>query len=358
MSATEAAARGAGTVQTITSEPATEVGPALNPNAPKSYTVQRGDTLWGIASMFLRDPWLWPEVWYINPQVANPHLIYPGDVLALAYGRDGRPIIRLEQGGSARLDPRLRSSPLDGAIPTIPYSAISAFLSRPTVLTNEQVRTAPHVVAFREDHVIAGTGHDVYIADLNAAPNGRYSVVHIGDKLRDPDDGKVLGYEGIYTATALVSQPGNPSKALLIDTARETLQGDKVLAADLDVPLNFMLRAPRNQVHGRVISVVDGTDLIGQYQIVVINRGKRHGIDAGHVLAIDTAGRVVHDVYASNSSITHFLGGAGTSFSPKVKLPDERAGTLLVFKSFDQLSYALIVGAQTVILVGDVVHNP
>jgi hypothetical protein len=359
MTATEAATRGAGTAESTSSEPTTtEVGPALNPNAPKSYTVKRGDTLWGIASMFLRDPWLWPEVWYINPQVANPHLIYPGDTLALAYGRDGRPQIRLEQGGAARLDPRLRSSPLDGAIPTIPYSAISAFLSRPTILTNEQIRTAPHVVAFRENHVVAGTGHEVYIADLKATPNGRYSVVHIGDKLRDPDDGKVLGYEGIYTATALVAQPGNPTKALLIDAARETLQGDKVLAADLDVPLNFMLRAPRNDVHGRIISVVDGTDLIGQYQIVVINRGKRHGIDAGHVLAVDTAGEVIRDVYASDRSFTRFLGGVGTSFAPKVKLPNERAGTLLVFKSFDQLSYGLIVGASTAIHVGDVTHNP
>jgi hypothetical protein len=144
----------------------------------------------------------------------------------------------------------------------------------------------------------------------------------------------------------------------LIDAARETLQGDKVLAADLDVPLNFMLRAPRNEVHGRIISVVDGTYLIGQYQIVVINRGKRHGIDAGHVLAVDTAGEVVPDVYASDRSFTRFLGGSGTAFAKKVKLPNERAGTMLVFKSFDQLSYALIVGASTAIHIGDVVHNP
>ncbi|MFL6604333.1 MAG: LysM peptidoglycan-binding domain-containing protein [Steroidobacteraceae bacterium] len=358
MTATEAATRGAGTTASASAEPSPAPTDILNPNAPKSYTVKRGDTLWGIASTFLRDPWLWPEVWYINPQVANPHLIYPGDTLALAYGRDGKPFIRLEQGGAARLDPRLRSSPLDGAIPTIPYSAISAFLSRPSVLTKEQIREAPHVVAFRDEHAVAGTGHEVYIADLNATPNSRYSVVHVGDELRDPDDNKVVGYQGIYTATALVSQPGSPTKALLIDTARETLQGDRVLAADLDVPLNFMLRAPRNDVHGRIISVIDGTQDIGQYQIVVINRGKRHGIDAGHVLAIDQAGKVVRDVYGKQPGYARYLGGVGTSFAPKVKLPDERAGTLLVFKSFDRISYALIVGAANVIRVQDVVHNP
>ena len=359
MTATEAAiAAGAQPSAAAESAPAETTSDIIKPNAPKSYTVKRGDTLWGIANMFLRDPWLWPEVWYINPQVQNPHLIYPGDTLALAYGRDGKPQIRLEQGGAARLDPRLRSSPLDAAIPTIPYSAISAFLSRPSVLTNEQLRNAAHVVAFRDEHVVAGTGHEVYIADLKATPNTRYSVVHVGDELRDPDDGKVIGYEGIYTATALVSNPGNPSKALLIDTTRETLQGDKVLTSDLDVPLNFMLRAPRNQVHGRIIAVVDGTELIGQYQIVVINRGKRHGIDAGHVLAIDQAGQTVHDVYGNQNSFTHYLGGVGISLSPKVKLPDEREGTLLVFKSYDRVSYALVVGASDAIHVQDIVHNP
>jgi hypothetical protein len=213
-------------------------------------------------------------------------------------------------------------------------------------------------VAFREEHTVAGTGHEVYISNLNAAPNSRYSVVHIGEELRDPDDGKVLGYEGIYTATALVSQPGNPTKALLVDSNRETLRGDKVLAADLDVPLNFMLRAPHNDVHGRIIAVVDGTQAIGQYQIVVINRGKRHGVDAGHVLAIDTAGAVVRDVYRNASDIGNSIGSFGSSFAPKVQLPDERAGTLLVFKSFDRVSYGLIVGASTVIHVDDVVHNP
>ena len=358
MTATEAALSRAGAPSSESAPAAADSASIINPNAPKSYTVKRGDTLWGIASTFLRDPWLWPEVWYINPQVANPHLIYPGDTLALAYGRDGKPIIKLEQGGPARLDPRLRSSPLDGAVPTIPYSAISAFLSRPSVLTKEQVREAPHVVAFRDEHVVAGTGHEVYIADLNATPNSRYSVVHVGEPLRDPDDNKVLGYQGIYTATALVAQPGSPTKALLIDTNRETIQGDKVISADLDVPLNFMLRAPRNDVHGRIISVIDGTEAIGQYEIVVINRGKRHGIDAGHVLAIDSAGKVVRDVYGRQTAFTRYLGGGGTSFAPKVRLPDERAGTLLVFKSFDRLSYALVVGAANVIRVQDVVHNP
>jgi len=355
LTATEAAVAGL-PAQTEQAAPAPAPNSSrFNPSAPKSYTVKRGDTLWSIASMFLKDPWLWPEVWVINPKVANPHLIYPGDVLALAYGADGQPQqVRLLEGGAARLDPRLRSSPLEAAIPTIPYTAISAFLSRPTVVTKGQLKSAPYVLAFREEHVIGGSGHEIYVRDLKAGENDRFTVVHIGDELRDPDDGKVLGYEGIYTATALVSRPGNPAKAVLTDTARETLEGDKLISTDTNVPVNFQLRAPRSDVHGHIISVVDGTVLIGQYQVVVINRGKRQGVDAGVVLAVDVAGAVVTDRDASKGWAHVF----GTSFDPKVRLPDERAGTILVFKSFDRVSYALVVGAQTALHVNDVVRNP
>ncbi len=360
ITATEAAVRASPSAGVGAAAP----GPAediIKPGAPKSYTVKRGDTLWAIASLFLKDPWLWPEVWYVNPQIENPHLIYPGDTLTLAYGANGRPQILLQRGGGdgARLDPRLRSTGTDGAIPTVPYSAIAAFLTRPAVLTREQIDKAPYIVAFRDQHEVAGSNNEVYIRNLKAAEHSRFSVIHVGAPVRDPDDGKLLGYQGIYTGTALVSSPGNPTKALLIDTARETLRGDKVLATDTEVPLNFMLRAPRTDIHGRIISIFDGTgrgtDVVGQYQVVIINRGKRHGVDAGTILAVDQRGEVVRDVYGPNRG---FTGRLGTSFAPKVRLPDERAGTLLVFKAFDRMSYGLIVGASNTIHENDVVRNP
>lgn len=333
----------------------------VNPNAPKSYTVKRGDTLWGIASLFLRDPWLWPEVWYVNPQVENPHLIYPGDTLVLGYGANGRPEIRLAQEGparvGARVQPRLHSSAEDAAIPTIPYSAISAFLSRPTVLSSDQLRNAPYIVAFPDKHQAAGSGLEAYISHLKDGEHARFTVVHLAGKLRDPDDGKILGYQGIYTATALVAAPGNPTKALLIDTARETLRGDKVVPSDNDVPLNFALRAPQGDLHGRIISVVDGTNVIGQYQIVAINRGRHHGLDVGNVLAIDRKGEVVRDIYG-HGGVVGRLGGLGRSLAPRVQLPGERTGTLLVFKVFDRMSYGLVVGASNTIQTGDAVRTP
>jgi LysM repeat protein len=365
MTATEAAlstAPAAASADTGNASASADTGgtpnPVANPTAPMHYTVKKGDTLWGIASMYLKDPWLWPEVWIINPQVPNPHLIYPGDKLALAYGAGGRMEVRLEEAGLTRLDPRLRSDPLQNAIPTIPYSAIAAFLSRPTLMSSDEVRHAPYVLAFRDMHQVAGNDIEIYIKNLQAAENSRFAVMHIATELRDPDDGKVLGYEGIYTGTALVKRSGEPAKAVLIDPARETLAGDRLMSSDNDVPVNFTPSVPSSQVHGHIIDVVGGTDLVGQFYVVAINRGKRHGIEPGTVLAVDQAGEVVRDLYAGGRSITNSMNGFNTTFVPRVKLPDERAGTMLVFKVYDRMSYGLIVGASNTIHIGAPVHNP
>jgi hypothetical protein len=346
LSATEAATETSAAV----AQPSSASESILRPDAPKSYVVKNGDTLWGVASMFLKDPWLWPEVWVINPQVRNPHLIYPGDTLALAFGANGNPQVRLTNGGGSRLNPRLRSSPLDGAIPTLPYSSISAFLTRPTVLSKEQIKTAPHVLAFREKHIVGGAGNEIYVKNLNAPQNARFSVIHVGEELRDPDDNSVIGYEGTYTATASVVKANDITKAVLSDSSRETLVGDRLIATDFDTPLNFVLSTPPANLEGRIISVVDGTELIGQYQVVVINRGTRHGVVPGNVMAVDQVGELVTDRKGNYID--------GKSFGKKVRLPSERAGTMLVFKTFDRISYGLIVGASTEIHVADYVRNP
>jgi LysM repeat protein len=364
MTATEAALSSAPAAEPVSTQASAATGAGetptavANPTAPMHYTVKRGDTLWGIASMYLKDPWLWPEVWVINPQVPNPHLIYPGDKLALGYGAGGRVEVRLEQAGVSRLDPRLRSDPLENAIPTIPYSAIAAFLSRPTLLSSDEISHAPYVLAFRDMHQVAGNDIEVYVRNLQAAENSRFAVMHVATPLVDPDDGKVLGYEGIYTATALVKRTGEPAKAVLIDPARETLRGDRLVSSDNEVPINFTPAVPTSQVHGRIIDVVGGTDLVGQFYVVAINRGKHHGIGPGTVLAVDQEGEVVRDLYAGGRSISNSLNGYNTQFVPHVKLPDERAGTLLVFKSYDRMSYGLIVGASNIIHIGAPVHNP
>jgi LysM repeat protein len=369
MTATEAAIAAAGPdaqapVPLVAAPQAVVPANIVKSTAPKSYVVKKGDTLWGIASMFLKDPWLWPEVWIINPHVPNPHLIYPGDTLELAFGANGSPQITVAEAGAARLDsvrldPRLRSNALDQAIPTIPYSAIQAFLSHPRLLTRDQIKTAPYVLAFRDTHQVGGSGIEVYVANLSADQNARYAVIRVGDELRDPDDNSLLGYEGIYTATALVERAGSPAKALLTESALETVAGDRLVTAnDEATPVNFTLRAPSSDVHGRIIAVVGGTDLIGQFEVIAINRGKNHGLAAGNVLAVDSAGGTVRDLYRGGRSISTMGTGIGTSFAPIVRLPDERSGTALVFRVYDRMSYALILGASDTIHVRDVVRNP
>jgi LysM repeat protein len=329
---------------------------AIKASAPSEYTVKRGDTLWGISNVFLKNPWEWPEIWYVNPKIQNPHRIYPGDVLVLAYDRGGHPQITIGMAGALHLNPSLRSTPLDDAIPTIPYASIAAFLSRPAVLSREEVKKAPYVLAFPDEHQAAGDNQVVYARGLaDSATGARYSVLHIGDPLVDPESGKTLGYEGIYAATAVVQRPAAVTRTVLVDAARETLRGDCMVPDSNTTPLTFSPRAPSQNVRGQIISVIDNVELIGQYDIVAINRGARDGVGPGTVLAIDEAGDVVPDRGpASYADTDRNIFG----FTKSVRLPAERAGTLLVFKSYDDMSFGLVVGASTPMRVADVVRNP
>ena len=323
----------------------------IRPDAPMNYTVKRGDTLWDIAAVFLKDPWFWPEIWQINPQVENPHLIYPGDVLSLAVGAGGDAHVFISQYSGARLQPRLRSEAIDGPIDNIPFSAIAAFLTKPTVLTKDEALKAPHIMAFRDHHMIGGTGHEIYVRDLNAPLNQRFAVMHVGEEIRDPEDNKVVGYQAAYVATAVVSAPGDVAKAVLTEGAREALEGDRLISQDGDVPLTFQPHAPNSQVTGQIIGIADDATQIGQYQVVVINRGTKHGLAPGAVLAVDQRGELVHDKWGRAP-------WEKDPYGKTVRLPYERAGTLIVFKTFDRVSYALVIGARGPMQVADRVYNP
>jgi hypothetical protein len=324
-------------------------GPVLNPRHPETYVVQRGDTLWDIAAMFLRDPWYWPEIWQVNPQVANPHLIYPGDILSLAFLDDGRPVIQVERGGSGlveRLSPRVRSEPLEEAISTIPYETLRAFLSRPALLQQDELDTLPYVVAQREG-LLGSSGRDVYARGQDIPVGSVFDIVHPGEQLIDPDDNRVIGYEGIYVGQGRVRRGGDPLTVELSESVRETLVGDYLVEEENIPAVNFLPRPPEAEIDGRIISVIDGISLIGQYQVVVLNRGASHGLEPGHVLRAFQTGRVVRDE----------VRGRGV-FAEKVRLPDEPAGIMMVFRVFDRISYALIMQATTDIRVLDAARNP
>jgi LysM repeat protein len=323
----------------------------IRPDAPMNYTVKRGDTLWDIAAVFLKDPWFWPEIWQINPQVANPHLIYPGDVLSLAYGGNGDAHVSISQYSGARLTPRLRSDSLDGPIDTIPFSAISAFLSKPSVLTREQALRAPHILAFRDHHMIGGTGHEIYVKDLNAPLNQRFTVMHVGTEIYDPETNDVVGYQAAYVATAVVEAPGEVSKAMLTEGAREALEGDRLISQEGEIPLTFVPHAPTSNIDGQIIAVADDVEQIGQYQIVIVNRGAKNGLAPGAVLAIDQRGALVQDKWGKYPF-------EKDAFAKEVRLPYERAGTMIIFKVFDRVSYGLVIGARGPMQVADRVYNP
>jgi LysM repeat protein len=328
-------------------------GIPLADNAPDSYVVKRGDTLWGIAKVFLRDPWYWPEIWQVNPQVHNPHLIYPGDTLRLVY-IDGQPQIVLQRGDGVRVEPRVRSEPIDSAITTIPYATVAAFMSKPTVLDRDQIKTAPYVLATRDLHVVMSEGDTVYARGFSspAELGSHYNVVRVGDPLIDPDDNRVLGYDGIFTGSGHVTRQGDPTTLIMTESARESRAGDKLIPGGVDVPLDFIPSAPRVKTNGRIISVANGVTVIGQYEVVVVNRGARDGLAPGNVLGVFDTGPVVADTDKRGFFNLDRLG------AKRVQLPSERTGTFMVFKTFDNISYGLIMEATNMIRVGDKIENP
>jgi hypothetical protein len=336
-------------------EPAPPPPPAVfKPDYPDRYVVVKGDTLWDIASRFLNDPWLWPQVWQINPKIRNPHLIYPGDVIVLYYV-DGKPYLTLEgvagvvppkEIETVKLSPKVRYESLEKAIDTIPRSAIGPFLYRPRVVSKEEIDNAPYIVSSYEEHLISGTGNRVYAKKVTNDAIAQYGVIRPGEVYRDPDTNEILGYEVIRVAAARVVRAGDPTTLTLVDAKREVLNGDLLLPSEEgELDFNFLPQPPRNAITGQIISVFDGVSQIGQYNVVVLNRGKRDGLVPGNVLAIYQAGKKVADPQ----------GAASTSW---VTLPDERAGVLMVFRTYEKVSYALVMKATRAIHLNDRVTNP
>jgi LysM repeat protein len=331
----------------------------LSADAPDQYVVKPGDTLWDISKVYLRDAWYWPEIWYLNPQVANPHLIYPGDVLKLIYV-DGQPrltVAERAQGGdgSKRLSPQVRREPLSRAITSIPYDIIAGFAGRPVLLDADQVAEAPYVVALRDGHMIGAAGNEVYARGIeDAAPETRYNVIHVDAKLRDPESNDVLGYTGIYVGSGPVATAGDPAKLVLTSSVREALQGDKLFPETTEVNTDFVPHAPASDVDAMIIAVKDVT-VMGQYQLVALNRGSEAGLEPGHILRVDQRGGVVRDKYKKGGLAAHsgVLGGGS-----KVQLPDEQIGQVMVFNTTPKMSYALVMESTHEIRQGDFARNP
>jgi hypothetical protein len=353
----------------------------LRPDAPDRYIVVPGDTLWGIATRFLKDPWRWPELWKMNrQQIRNPHRIYPGDVLVL--DRSGGEVrLRLE---SVRLTPRVRVEPMDQqAIRSIPPSVIEPFLSRPMVVSLDELKTAPRIMATEEDRVAIGRGNIAYVEGLREGQGERWQVFRRGGALIDPDNKEVLGYEAIYLGEATVRRYGELSTVEITRSVQEIYRDDRLVPLPKELPVfAYVPHAPDRPINARIVSTYGGLWETGPLSIIALSRGTRDGLEVGHVLALHRDQRSAR--YAqrtepifgrtgptgSDKRIPYYSPPAGVRNSPLfdsgqavresdfAKLPAERYGLIMVFRTFERASYALVMQANRPVAVADFITTP
>lgn len=314
----------------------------LAPDAPDRYVVQKGDTLWAISGRYLTDPWRWPELWGWNKdQIKNPHLIYPGDVLVLDRS-GGTP--RLDVAASTvKLSPKVRPEPLaDAPIPTIARNIIDPFLAQPLIIDATGLDRAPRIVATPETRVIVSAGDRIGVVGLPQDQGLDWEVYQPGRPLTDPDTKEILGYEAVHLGSARALRFGDVSSMEIVRVKQEITRGDRLVkAAEHDLK-PYAPHAPDKKLAGRVISTYRGSFEVGPKDIVVINRGTRDGLEPGHVLAIrPNEGRVN---VSRNVS--------------KTVVPFQRIGLLMVFRTFDRVSYAMVMEANGPVALMDLVETP
>ena len=335
----------------------------LAPDAPDSHTVKAGDTLWDISKIFLKSPWRWPELWGMNrEQIRNPHLIYPGQVLLLVKS-GGRAQLQLAQavggstpGDAVKLRPQMRISALDASpIAAIPLNLIQPFLTDAVVFETDQLATAPRIVAADEGHVIIGRGEQAYArGDFGGATDFR--IFRTARPLRDPANGEILGYEAPYVGTADLIRPGQervgadgkpqivPATLRIKLAKQEVGIGDRLAPAPQRNLDRYVPHAPEKPMAGQIAAIYGEALNAGQNQIVALNRGRRDGVERGHVLALWRDGEAVMDK---------------TQARPQaIKLPDERHGVLFVFEVYERVSYALIISVKEPVKPGDRFTQP
>ena len=314
-------------------------------NAPDTYTIVRGDTLWGIAGRFLKQPWRWPQIWQMNrDQIRNPHWIYPGQVIVLDRTTG---TMRLSSGSSAngtvKLSPQVRVEQGREAIPSIPPEAIEPYLTQPLIVESAAMLDSPRIVASKE-RVVLGAGDIAYVAGITDPAVTSYQVYRPGRPLKDPDTGEVIAYQADYLGTANVTRAGSPATIVITTSKMEMGVGDRLLPATKAAAINYVPHAPARPVAGRIIATYSGVAYAGPTMVVAINRGAADGLDIGAILAIKTFGRTIVDkTNGSRETLT---------------LPEERKGLLFVFRVFNRVAYGLITSSAEPVEVGDSVTQP
>jgi hypothetical protein len=334
--------------------------PDLHIDHPDSHTVVKGDTLWDISARFLKDPWLWKSIWQNNSQIANPHLIYPGDIIRLIF-IDGKPVLtvntpNLEGAGNTssqytiKLSPKIRSEKLTTAIAEIPLKKISSFLIHNRVISARELANSPHIIGGKDQRFMLGEGDIAYARGKLSSTVNNYSIYSKGKEYIDPDTKESLGIQAITLGTAqLRATEGDIASLLVTNSLKEisTNSGHRILPnQEREITSTYLPTPPKKSVSGKILNIESGLSQVGRLDIVAINLGLRDGIEQGNILGIFQAGQVVRDRFASNRE------------AKKVKLPNERAGLLMIFKTLDRMSFGIVLEAKLGLRTNDVVSNP
>lgn len=367
----------------------------LQPNHPERYVVVKGDTLWGISGKFLKDPWMWPKVWKMNrAQIKNPHLIYPGDVIVLDTSSGSPQFHVLHE--TVTLQPGIREEAIEKeAIPTIAPNVIAPFLTQPLVIENGELHDAPVIIAGPENRVAFGSGIKVYTTGIEEGSGLLWNIYRPGKALIDPDTKQQLGIEALYLGDARVETFGDPASVTILRAREEIFTDDKLVVAPETVQATFIPRAPDSEIHGSIMTIYGGVAEAGNNSIVSINRGAKDGLEVGHVLSINRLGTYVSrdpkkkklaqkyplkepkfpdTDYGEEASTKKDKDKAKIEAPPpvekdtakdeqandktQIKLPDERIGLLMIFRTFERVSYGLILQISQPVNVLDLVQTP
>ena len=355
----------------------------LKDTAPDRYIVIKGDTLWSISGRYLKEPWRWPELWKMNEdQIKNPHLIFPGNVLVL--DRSTRePQLRVDNLQTVRLSPKIRVEQTGAKpVPSIPPSAIEPFLSKPMIVGIDELQSAPRIVATQESRVALGTGNTAYVEGVSKSQGASWQVFRRGDPLTDPDTGEVLGYVAIYLGEARVVNFGDVSKIEIVQANQEIYRDDRLLPSGREMPVfSYMPHPPKMSIRGRVISTYNSLYESGPRSIVALSKGSNDGLRVGTVLALlrnqqdsryplraspiwgeQGPGGAAPLQYRPEELTTRdapvFHRPAPLNEDALARLPDERYGLLMVFRTFDRAAFALVMEASRPVQLNDVVSNP
>lgn len=315
----------------------------INDNVPDEYTVKKGDTLWDISAMFLRDPWLWPEIWHVNQQIANPHLIYPGDIIQLVYV-DGQPRLMVKRDRNVKLSPQVRATPHDQAIETLPRDIIENFLSSTRITSDEELNAAPYVLGGMERRLLSGVRDDFYARGDFSDNYRSYGIYRRDEPYVDPASGEVLGVRAAGVGTAKVKAVEDDVATLGASYSEIEIRAkDRLLPEEnRELATIYYPKAPDAEIDGVVMTVEGAVHSGGALDVISVNKGSRDGLKEGDTLAILKRGETITD-RVKNEPVT---------------LPPERVGLAMVFYTTEKMSFALIMQGDRQISVGDLLRNP